>query len=283
MTTDAQGQVALEPAPRGRLAARARLLEADRQGEHQGKAYDGALHYATLTMELAMNPQTASPSDPPAAQAELTAPALLEQARLARCTWRKFPGFQAQLAVEMVGFHGAGQLTVSADGDISLAGFPAGFDAKPVQGYLESLVQHRLADTGADENVEYVAESQPHPLGRLIRFIGDEKMQSSYRVRDRMVTQVNRVMGDVRFSIDVVDVQRDAAGKYLPRVFTVSYWDKASGSLRRTETHVNHWLAVGSFELPRSVSLVRANAEGDKVMQLEFSQHELLSAAGPKP
>ncbi len=152
-----------------------------------------------------------------------------------------------------------------------------------MQGYLESLVQHRLADTAADENVEYVAESQPHPLGRMIRFIGDEKMQSSYRVRDNMVTEVNRVMGDLRFSIDVLDVQRDAAGKYLPRVFTVNFWNKTSGALQRTETHVNHWLAVGDYELPRSVSLVRANAEGNKVMQLEFTRHELLSVPGSKP
>jgi uncharacterized GH25 family protein len=283
MTTDAQGRVALALPSQGRLSARVRLLEADRKGEHQGKTYDGALHYATLTMELAMNPTTTVRSEQPAAQTELTAPALLERARLARCTWRNVPGFRARLAVEVPGFRGAGQLTVSADGDVALEGFPAGFDAKPVQGYLESLVQHRLADTSADENVEYVAESQPHPLGRLIRFIGDEKMQSSYRVRDDMVTQVNRVMGDNRFSIDVLDIQRDAAGKYLPRVFTVSYWDKTSGSLRRTETHVNHWLAVGAFELPRSVSLVRATAEGDKVMQLELSRHELLPTNGAKP
>jgi hypothetical protein len=87
-------------------------------------------------------------------------------------------------------------------------------------------------------------------------------------------------MGDSRFSIDVLDVERDAAGKYLPRVFTVSFWDKSTGALRRTETHVNHWIAVGNFELPRSVSQTRATAEGSKVLRLELSQHELLSAGG---
>ena len=283
LVTDATGKVTILPATAGRLAARARLVEADRKGQHQGKPYDGALHYSTLTMELAMNPTTAAKSEQPADQAELTAPALLERARLARCTWRDFPGFKAHLVVETVDFRGAGEVTVGTDGDVALTGFPADFDAKPVQGYLESLVQHRLADTAADENVEYVAESKPHPLGRLIRFIGDEKLQSTYRVQDDMVTEVNRVMGDLRFSIDVLDVERDAAGKYLPRVFTVSYWDKNSGALKRTETHINHWLAVGRFELPRSLSLVRCSSEGNKLMQLELSRHELLSAAGPKP
>jgi hypothetical protein len=283
MVSDAAGKVTIQPAPMGRLAARARLVEADRKGEHQGKPYEGALHYSTLTMELAMNPTSAAKSEEPAAQAELSAPALLERARLARCTWRDFPGFRAHLVVETVDFRGAGEMTVSADGDVTLTGFPADFEAKPVQGYLESLVGHRLADTAADENVEYVAESKPHPLGRLIRFIGDEKLQSTYRVRDDMVTEVNRVMGDLRFSIDVLDVERDSAGKYLPRVFTVSYWDKGSGALKRTETHVNQWLAVGRFELPHSLSLVRCSSEGNKLMQLELSRHELLSAAGSKP
>jgi uncharacterized protein DUF3386 len=211
-----------------------------------------------------------------AAESELPARELLAKARRARAVWLDFPGFRARLEVKLPGQQAVGHVTVTASGDVKLADFPADFDTAAVQSYLESLVGHRLADPESTDDVEYVAEDKTHPLGRLIKFVGDEKLHSSYRIRDDVVTEVNRQMGPTRFMIDVLEVERNAAGKYLPQVFTVSFWNSGSGALERTETHLNHWTPVGGFDLPRAVMLSRSSGEGSRVMQLSLSDHELL-------
>jgi hypothetical protein len=273
MKTDAQGRVEWNKSL-SRLAVRAGLLEPDRRGNLQGKPYDGALHYATLTMAGeggAVRP--ASAAEP--AAAELDAQGLLQRARDARSVWRQFPGFRARLDVGQVGYTGQGDLAVTPDGQIQLSRFPPGGDLKQVEGYLESLVQHRLADNAADDNVEYAAENESHPLGRLLRFKGDVQLQSSYRIRGDVITEVNREMGDTRFSIAVLQVHRTADHKNLPQVFTVNFWKKATGALERTETHINQWVRVGRFELPRQIELLRATGGGNTLMDLTLSGHQL--------
>ena len=216
-----------------------------------------------------------------AAGNEPDAPQLLHNARLARAVWKDFPGCRAKLSLNINGQRGDGTLTVKPSGDVELSGFPAGLDLAPAKAYLESLVNHRMADTAADqEKVEFVPESQNHPLGPLIKFIGDEKLHSTYRVHGDVVTEVNRVMGDTRFSIAVLDVFRNAAGKYTPRVFTVSFWDNATGAAKRSETHVNDWTTVGNFELPLSVTLLKPSASGNYVMEMTFRDHALLTSSG---
>jgi hypothetical protein len=280
-TTDARGRVEWNKSL-ARLAVRARLIETDRRGNLQGEAYDGALHYSTLTMSgEGETVRQASAAEPVAAA--LDAPAVLKRAREARGVWREFPGFRARLEVEMPNYTSQGDVVVTPDGQVQLQGFAPGGDLKQVEGYLDSLVQHRLADTGADENVEFVTENESHPLGRLLRFKGDEQLKSTYRVRDDVITQVNREMGDTRFSIAVLEVHRTADQKNLPQVFTVSFWKKPSGILDRTETHVNRWLRVGRFDLPRKIVQLRATTGGTTVMELTLSEHQLGAAeASPK-
>jgi hypothetical protein len=257
-----------------RLAVRAGLLDPDRRGNLQGEAYDGALHYATLTMagegETVQPASAAQPID-----AALSAPALLKRARDARAVWQQFPGFRARLDLDLPGYTGQGDLTVTRDGQIQLSGFPTGGDLKQVEGYLDSLVQHRLADTGADENVEYAAENESHPLGRLLRFKGDEELHSTYRVRGDVITEVNREMGDTRFSIAVLAVHRTVDKRNLPEVFTVSFWKKPTGMLERSETHVNRWVRVGRFDLPERIELLRATNGGTTSMRITLSDHQL--------
>ncbi|HEY5311180.1 MAG TPA: DUF3386 family protein [Pirellulales bacterium] len=275
-TTDAHGRVEWNKSL-ARLAVRAGLVEPERRGNLQGQAYDGALHYSTLTMTGEGEAvRQASAAEPIAA---LDAPEVLKRAREARGVWRDFPGFRARLEVELTGYTSQGDLVVTPDGQIQLQGFAPGGDLKQAEGYLDSLVQHRLADTGADENVEFVTENESHPLGRMLRFKGDEQLQSTYRVRGDVITQVNREMGDMRFSIAVLEVHRTPDQKNLPQVFTVSFWKKASGELERTETHVNQWLRVGRFDLPRKIVQLRATNGGTTVMELTLSEHQLGTAA----
>jgi hypothetical protein len=93
-----------------------------------------------------------------------------------------------------------------------------------------------------------------------------------------VITEVQRKMGAGRFTITVVDVHRNAEGKYLPQLYAVNAWNE-DGGLASASTQQNIWTRVGAFDLPQRV--VDVQARGDRahhVIRLDFSDHKLLKA-----
>jgi uncharacterized GH25 family protein len=271
LTVDDEGQSEFGPTKNGIYAVRARWLEPDRSGERDGKAYHGTLHYATLTLDvpvMVVAPVILGATEPSATD-------LFRRAQEARAVWDNFPGFEANLTIRLGDKEASGKLTVDKTGGIELTGFPADFDTKRADVYLQSLVGHRLNDPGPPKEVEYVPGSSPTPLGVLIRFPGDEKLKSAYRIKGDVIGEVNRELPDSRFTISVMDVHRNPAGKYLPTVFTVAYWDKESSALKSTETHLNTWKRVGNFDLPDHITLLRSKPSGNDIMELELGDQRL--------
>ncbi|MBI2824342.1 MAG: DUF3386 family protein [Planctomycetia bacterium] len=286
--TDTQGVLRLASAPAGDYAIRARRID-KQAGDKDGQAYEAVHHYATVTFRLAAADATAATGKADATAAATaagstagtatgaTAAQILAAARDGRAIWDDFPGFTATVELHQGRDHARGRVTVTADGEVQLAGFD-GLDLKRVQQILDSLVQHRAAGGGPVGGVSFVEEAGEHALGRMIRFDEDKELHSAYRVKDDVVTEVNRQMGPMRFTISVLDVQRNPEGKYLPTSYNVSFWDKDSGKLKASETHLNDWLRVGSFDLPRRVVVLRAEDDKRNVVSLVLSDHRLLTA-----
>ncbi|HEY1600260.1 MAG TPA: DUF3386 family protein [Pirellulales bacterium] len=274
--SDAQGRVQLPAVRAGKYALRARRVE-NREGKKDDQSYKAVHHYATLTAVLPEITAVAAAPVP----ATATAQEILTTARDARAVWDDFPGFSADLVLRQGTENRTGRITVSAEGDVQLAGFD-GMELGRVEQVLASLVQHRMGGGGPTGAVSFVAEEAEHPLGRMIRFDEDKDLHSAYRVTDGVVTEVNRQMGPSRFTISVLDVYRNPAGKYLPTTFNVSFWDKDFGKLTSSETHLNQWLDVGGFDLPQRIVILRAEDQKRDVVSLSFANHQLLSAAKKK-
>lgn len=223
------------------------------------------LAQAATLPALAGEPRAASPS----------AEEMMLRAHAARATWEKFPGFRAKVELNRDGQVLSGEVVVSGDGAVSLQ-FPQAVDLTWAQRKLDSLVAHRLPTGETSYNVQFADEQVQHPLGRLIRF-NDDRLHSVYRIRGDVITEVHRQMGETRFTISVVEVTRNAEGKYLPRTYTVSFWDGSSGALRSTTTVYHAWVRVGGFDLPQRVlSIETADGGRREVNQIRFSGHELL-------
>src|SRR5262245_21271055 len=117
---------------------------------------------------------------PPKADPE--AARLFTEARAARALWKDFPGFTADVEVNLDGKVSRGKVHVDAAGKVRFEGLDklAEAWARPV---LSADVGHRL-DGGGDNPSCSFADDAGHPLGRAIVVIGDS-MGSTYRVRDR--------------------------------------------------------------------------------------------------
>jgi hypothetical protein len=163
-------------------------------------------------------------------------------------------------------------MTITADGDVVLK-MPSFAGSEWLQTYLESVVQHRMPGDPESESVRYAGEPDGHPLGRKIA-LGDGEQDSVYRIGDDVVREVNRRAGPGRFTISVLEVQRNQEGKYLPVYYTMTFWN-AAGKVTSTSTTQDSWVRVGGYDLPRHTLQVTTGDDRHEVKLLEFSNHEL--------
>lgn len=256
----------------------------EKAGEAGGKEYQSVRHYSTVTLPAPAPAAAegeasggarldASESREGEVKANPEATKLLADARAARATWRDFPGFTADLEVNVEGKVTTGKLEVSRKGAVKLelGGEGAGWARRT----LESIIGHRLDNSAALKTpCAFVDEVKDHPLGRAIRVLNDE-FHSSYRIRDRQVIVVNRQAGTVRFTITVMENELNAEKHFLPACYVVNTWDLKGEALRSSATHHQTWQRVGKFDLPRTATVVTATAGKQEVRGIKLSNHRL--------
>lgn len=193
----------------------------------------------------------------------------------ARATWDEFPGLHADLMVSIDGQRIAGEMSVTAEGQTSIV-----MDQSPipdwVQRRVESLVRHRMPPPAERQfDVQFADQDARHPLGRLIRFNHDP-WQSVYRIDKDVITEVHRTMGESRFTITTLQNHHNSEGKQLPHVYTVSWWDAASGNLRSCEVVTNEWIRIGRWDLPARLLVIHTAEDGKReVREVIFRNHRL--------
>jgi hypothetical protein len=232
-----------------------------------------------LTFTMAMLVPMASGQEPAQAQPK-TDPAavkLFADARAARAAWQNFPGFKADLEVNVDGKIHRGDVDVSAKGKVKvhLADEAVG---DQVQRELASLVAHRLpASAGEGEGEQpscYFLDKLDHPLGKAIAMSGDD-LHSSFRIRDRQILEVNRTMKDARFTISVLENTWNQEKQYLPVSFVVNTWDTKTKQLRSSVSYHHTWQRIGSFDLPQAVTIVNASAGSQECRSIKLTNHKL--------
>src|SRR5262249_39102656 len=122
--------------------------------------------------------------------------------------------------------------------------------------------------------LRFADEETGHPFGRLLVFEGG-RFASSYRVKDRQLLVVNRHLGDQYMTITVLDNERNLEGHFLPRNYTVQYWNAATGELRRTESVQQRWQRLGTWDLPAVHTVTTASGSGLSVRSFTLTKHTL--------
>jgi Protein of unknown function (DUF3386) len=265
MKSDKDGLFDLEePTVSGLYGIRARHIE-KKEGELDGKKYQEVRNYVTMVFAVersegkAPKPAAVSKTDKePKPTADPAATKLLADGRAARALWDHFPGFTADVAVNLDGTVTKGKVKVNAKGEVALD-LPQGDAAKWALGQLRSIVGHRLSDgSELDTPCAFADDMTDHPLGRAIRVLNDE-YHSSYRIKDRQVIEVNRHMGSIKFTITVLENQLNEEKKYLPSTFVVNTWDSTTGALQSNAAHRQEWKRIGHFDLPVGLTVVTAS------------------------
>ncbi|MDX2044688.1 MAG: DUF3386 family protein [Acidobacteriota bacterium] len=127
-----------------------------------------------------------------------------------------------------------------------------------VKQQLNSLLSHRRASDFAKGEGRHPLSLPPDdhsPLGR--RLMVNDKLKSSYRVRDGQTTEVDRTMGD-RIVVTILSTLPTGKGKFLPQHFVVTGFDVKTNQLLRTEMFTDEFAQTGNVWLPTSRRVVFA-------------------------
>jgi hypothetical protein len=269
LTADADGRATFKPPAKSVYAIYVPHVD-HVSGDHAGESYQEIRQFATLAFSWPLAPQ----------DTDAEAVASFEEALAARATWQDFSGFSAKLAGSVDGRPYDGTVLVKPDGSVVLE-IDDEAVALWVQSQLESITMHRAASQSAPARplpvLRYADDRDDHPLGRLLAFEGGQ-FATSYRVKDRQITSVNRLLEGKNMTITVLDNEMNADGKFLPRSYTVQYWDDGTGKLERAESVVDRWIRVGSWDLPAEHRVSTSSDGGASVRSIKLSGHQVTAA-----
>src|SRR3989475_3066447 len=214
---------------------------------------------------------------PADAQDDPEARELLRRAFEKTARWPSdFNGFSADLSVNVEGKEFAGTVTVKSSQGVTVS-LPDAEVQKWATGTISMIAVHRAYrtfDQSDGKSVLTMDRSPVHPLGQTIRI--HDSLQSHYRVNDDRITQINRTMGPIKFTINVEDSVITADKKYLTTRYTVYYFNPQDGRLVNVESFTDTHVRVSHADLPASRRIISAENGAVVVKILTFANHRLL-------
>lgn len=204
--------------------------------------------------------------------------ALLRQAFEKTSRWQKdFKGFTADLKINVNGKETRGTVTVKGPRDVSVS-LPDSDLQKWAEGQIGMIAVHRGPRSFEDADGKYaltLGEDLDHPLGPKLTIHGDG-MHSFYRIKGDRITQINRKMPQMAFTINVEGSMLTQDNKFLTTRYTVYYYSPQDGKLTNVESFTDAHTRVGSSDLPAARRIISYENNEVVVRSLSFENHKML-------
>lgn len=204
--------------------------------------------------------------------------ALLRNAFDRTARWQAdFKGFSADLRANINGKEYKGTVTVKGPKDVTVT-LPDPEVQKWAQNQIAMIAVHRGPRSFEESDGKYaltLGDDAVHPLGPSLHIHGDG-MQSFYRLKDDRITQINRRMPHIGFTINVEDSTLTADQKYLTTRYTVYYFSPKDGSLTNVESFTDTHTRVGASDLPATRRIIGYENGAVVVKSLAFDNHAML-------
>lgn len=209
------------------------------------------LAIASLTLLLpntayAQSTQNTSPTQISATSAREVFRAAYEN----RYTWdEQFPGFSAEVSVNYDGEVYQGIASVKSDLSVEVSNIDIEEIHQLVVNELKMEVIHRrrLPFEKVHGRNSYEFEGTDEEEAMKIREAGDEK-DSHYKVKEQVITQVNRILGDVAVKVDTLGTTKTPEG-YLVAHFQTIFRDAQTEEILQKQDVRDFHDKIGNYYL----------------------------------
>ncbi len=203
---------------------------------------------------------------------------LLRQAFENTARWQPdFKGFTANLRINVGGRETSGAVTVKGPREVNAEIGDADLQ-KWAESQIAMMAVHRYPRNFEDADGKYaltLEDDTDHPLGARLTVHGDG-MQSFYRIKGSRITQINRKMPHIGFTINVEDSAVTAEGKFLTTRYSVYYYSPNDGTLTNVESFTDTHTRVGLSDLPATRRIISYEEGAVVVKTLTFENHRML-------
>lgn len=216
-----------------------------------------------------------SPTDATAEAARL-----VREAYAARAAWSEFPGFIADVEVNLDGKVGHGRVMVLADGQVYVESLPEKHQAGATC-HLTCLVHGQLDKPhGQGAAWVFVGAACERPCTGIVRRM-DDPFGLCYRIRHRQVVAVEHRSNGRKLTLHTLQWCLNPDKKHLPAVVAVHAWNTHTQELESTATQLLSWKRVGRFDLPATVRVLSAGANDleSPFVELKLTNHQLCGPA----
>ena len=167
-----------------------------------------------------------------------------------RYTWDKnFPGFTADMQLVQGSETYTGSVRINPDLTVELSGIEDEAVYKSVQAQLKDVVTHRQSASFANvHGKNKFALGETDDSGAVEVHVSGAAMGSEYKVRDRVICYVQRVVGPMTFFIDTYETLDTGAG-YVPTRYDLVMHNTKSGDLVQEVKFEDSYEAIGDYHI----------------------------------
>ena len=204
--------------------------------------------------------------------------AILRQAFEKTARWQAdFKGFTADLTVNVNGKEAKGTVSVKGPREVTVTLSDPDVQ-KWAEGQIGMMAVHRGPRSFEESDGKHaltMGNDTDHPLGPRLNIHGDG-MHSFYRIKGDRITQINRKMPNMAFTINVEDSAVTQDGKYLTTRYTVYYYSPQDGKLTNVDSFTDTHTRVASSDLPANRRIITYENGEVVVKSLTFDHHKML-------
>lgn len=188
-----------------------------------------------------------------------------------------FAGFEAKLRINVNGKETQGVVTVKSSKDVTVS-LPDPDLQKWAQNQIGMIAVHRGPRNFDESDGKYsltLEGDDSHPLGPRLLIHGDG-MGSSYRIKNDRITQINRKMPHMAFTINVEESAVTQDQKHLTTRYTVYYFSPKDGSLQNVDSFSDTHTRIGASDLPATRRIISYENVEVVTKTMVFEDHKML-------
>lgn len=202
---------------------------------------------------------------------------LFQSAYENRYTWDdQFPGMTAEIDVEQGNEIYSGSIQINRDLTIEVSGIDNETVKKSVETQLKDIITHRKRSSFEDthgKNSFTLGETDD--TGAVEIKVSGAAMGSEYKLRDRTICYVKRVVGQMTFYIDTHETL-DTGNGYLPTRYDAVFRKTETGELIQQVQFEDRYQRVGDYFMLTHQTLRTERPEEKVTTQFTYSKIKLL-------